>query len=141
VLPGLEGKTVQQILRKAVSNHERRTGASVRVNVSDDGQFSNIPDSVRICVYRFAQETLNNAFFHGKTSNAWLKASFDDGVLRISTSDDGCGFDSASPDDTGDGLGLPGLRERIESVGGHFELNSRIGKGTVVQASFELQLE
>ena len=45
-------------------------------------------------------------------------------------SDTGSGFDHKANTTSNSGLGLPGLRERIESVGGQFELRSNVGKGT-----------
>lgn len=139
VLPGLEGNTVREVLQKAVRNHERRTGTSVIVDIDVAASPTDIPHSLRICIYRFAQETLNNAFFHGETHQAVLKVRFVDGDLCISTEDKGRGFDSTQINNS-DGLGLPGLRERIESVGGHFRLSSKKNIGTLVQASFELQV-
>ena len=140
VLPGLEGDTVQEVLQKAVRNHERRTGASVNIDIDINARPIDLPHSLRICMYRFAQETLNNAFFHGETHKAEVKVSLVDGALCLRTEDKGRGFDFTKVRSTSEGLGLAGLRERIESIGGHFSLLSEINTGTVVQASFKLQV-
>ena len=141
VLPGLEGKSLQEVLHKAVSSHRRRTGANVTVEIEDNPELPPVPHSVLICLYRFAQETLNNAFHHGKCAVSHVRAHFDEGILSVVTEDCGCGFDCARIEFTGEGLGLPGLRERIESVGGRFRIQSSPGSGTRVQASFELPFD
>ena len=93
VLPGLEGDTVQEVLQKAVRNHERRTGASVNIDIDINARPIDVPHLLRICMYRFAQETLNNAFFHGETHKAEVKVIFFGGALCLRTEDKGRGFD------------------------------------------------
>jgi two-component system NarL family sensor kinase len=53
-------------------------------------------------------------------------------------SDTGSGFEHKANTTSSSGLGLPGLRERIESVGGQFELRSNVGKGTQLSARFSV---
>lgn len=94
----------------------------------------NLPDSFVIQVYRVFQECLNNIHKHARASEIWVtlteqQASEADELLLI-VRDNGVGFD---PDTQFSGLGLVGMRERAESLGGFFEINSQIGQGTEIR--------
>lgn len=133
-MPEIEGLTVDQTLRKAVKAHEVRSGMRVPV-VSDDCQIQ-FPHSILICVYRFVQETLNNVHHHGDAKTASISITFEDDTLQVCVGDEGRGFDVSEVTRRSTGFGLPGLRERIESVGGFFDIISQPGHGTVVSARF-----
>jgi len=138
VIPGMEGKSINNILNKSVASHQRRTGVKVSMDIDHNLEHLDLPRSVMICVYRFVQETLNNAFQHGNDTQAHLQVRLNDGVLRVMTTDSGSGFDCATVESNSESLGLRGLRERIESVGGRLCLASRIGVGTQIEATFDL---
>ncbi|HEU5252045.1 MAG TPA: GAF domain-containing sensor histidine kinase [Solirubrobacterales bacterium] len=87
-------------------------------------------------VYRLVQEALTNVVKHAGASRAVLAVEEDEGEVRISVRDDGCGFD---PEAAGGGRGLTGMRERIELFGGRIEVGSNPGEGTEVAASFPLE--
>lgn len=135
--PELEGMTLPQAIEIAARNHERRTGTSVTRDVGD------LPDvesaSLKTCVYRFAQEGLNNAFRHANASGQTVRAFREDGMLFVEVSDTGPGF---SRDRTrnlnGGGLGLAGLRDRVESLGGMLSVDSAPGVGTRLRVQFPL---
>ncbi len=130
-LPELQNLSLKQTLEKAVKMHQQRTKTQVRC--SYDGLPSGISMPFKINAYRFVQEALANAFLHGEAKQQELEACFDGSNLEIVVSDRGPGF-NPSELGTGDGLGLRGLRERIESLGGSFEVQSAIDKGTRVIA-------
>jgi len=135
-LPELEGLSVKQVLIKAAEAHMRRTGMNVDMNI---GQLPHyVKQSIKICLYRVVQETLNNSFQHAGTKNASLRAKVDNRSLVVTSFDNGPGFVPSQIATSSDGLGLSGLRERIESLGGHFKLDSAPGKGTTITVMFGL---
>lgn len=134
VLPQIESAAVPDILRLAVAEHERRTGTSVSLTLPS--RLPELGPSEKISIYRFVQEGLNNAFRHGKGRNQAVKAGIKAGKLFVEVLDGGPGFDPARTE----GLGLAGLRERIESIGGHFEtLSGPQGTRLVITLSVEEQ--
>ncbi len=134
VLPQIETAAVADILRLAVAEHERRTASSVSLALP--AQLPELGTSEKISIYRFVQEGLNNAWRHGKGKDQAIKARMAGGKLIIQVVDGGPGFDPASSE----GLGLAGLRERIESIGGHFETSSsRRGTRLTITLSIEDQ--
>lgn len=134
VLPQIETAAATDILRLAVDEHERRTGTSVMLTLP-----RHLPEpgaSEKISIYRFVQEGLNNAYRHGRGKDQAVHAAMKNGRLFVEVSDGGSGFDPARAE----GLGLAGLRERVESIGGQFEtLTGPQGTRLVISLSVEEQ--
>jgi signal transduction histidine kinase len=128
-LPELDRKSVAQTLDIAVNAHERRVGVSVARGFRDAPLLADpVPHPFLICIYRFVQEGLMNAFRHALGAPVRVDARTDAGQIVITVEDAGPGFDPGER--TFSGLGLSGLRERIESIGGIFDIRSETGKGT-----------
>ncbi len=79
-----------------------------------------------------------NAYRHAGGVGQTVDAAIEDGELRIVVSDEGPGFDLAAMPAKPDGIGLRGLRERIESLGGEFEIDSAVGRGVRLRMSLPL---
>jgi signal transduction histidine kinase len=127
VLPHIEAAELTEILSLAVRAHEQRTGATVAL--SSSGAPRPLSPSEKICVYRFVQEALNNGYRHGGGVGQSVTQKAEPGRLLVEVADEGRGFDPAKL--RPDGLGLAGLRDRVESLGGRFEIASG-GWGTKV---------
>lgn len=128
VLPELDGLTLTEIIIKAVRAHEHRTGTSINLNIDNLPAF--VDKSIQICLYRMVQEGLNNSYHHTQNAPSSVTASYNEGTIEIVVSDEGSGFDPATIANSSAGLGLPGLHERFESIGGLFEIRSVVNQGT-----------
>ncbi|MCL4765194.1 MAG: sensor histidine kinase [Hyphomicrobiaceae bacterium] len=137
-LPEIESASLSEALKIAVRNHERRTGTSVECDLASNLP-RQVPTSMTTCLYRFAQEGLNNAFRHAGGAGQKLRASFAHQMLEIEVSDSGIGLNSINEPDINHGLGLSWLSDRIESLGGVLEISSRRNRGTRLIARFRLQ--
>jgi signal transduction histidine kinase len=138
-LPQLAELSLPETVIRAVRAHERRTGSRVKLDITPLPEQAALP--VKITVYRVLQESLNNAYRHAGGANQQIRAFMDGDVLALEISDEGPGFVS-QPTATFNGhLGLTGMRERVESLGGTFSVKSEIGKGTQVTARLALQAE
>ncbi|MDP2674228.1 MAG: sensor histidine kinase [Dehalococcoidia bacterium] len=90
---------------------------------------------VELALFRIAQEALRNVENHAEATSASVELDFGDQGLRLSVTDDGLGFsapENISALSLAGKLGLVGMKERAELVGGHFELRSSPGGGTEV---------
>jgi len=88
-------------------------------------------------VLMVAREAVYNAVHHAQPQEVCIRVSFEANSMRMHIFDDGCGFDPAEVlAAKTEHFGLVGIRERIETVGGRFDLESAPGKGT--QLSVEL---
>ncbi|HSB01673.1 MAG TPA: sensor histidine kinase [Anaerolineales bacterium] len=138
-LPQLADLSVQETVIRAVRAHERRTGSRAELDFAPVPEQAALP--VKITIYRVLQEALNNAYRHAEGTNQQIRIFMDGDLLAIEVSDQGQGF-VVQPSAVMNGhLGLAGMRERVESLGGHFAVESEIGKGTRVTARLSLQAE
>jgi signal transduction histidine kinase len=138
-LPQLAELSLPETVIRAVRAHERRTGSRVNLDVAPLPEQAALP--VKITVYRVLQESLNNAYRHAGGANQQIRAFMDGDVLALEVSDEGPGFVSQPAATFNGHLGLAGMRERVESLGGTFMVKSEIGKGTQVTARLALRAE
>ena len=95
----------------------------------------DLPDMAAISLYRVAQEALTNVARHAEASTVDVAISHREGEVLLKVTDDGVGFNAQTIlYGTAEGIGLPGLQERLETLGGRLEVRSAPGKGTRVVA-------
>jgi signal transduction histidine kinase len=87
---------------------------------------------IEINLYRITQEALNNVAKYSKATGVAVLFSVNDDDVSLVVEDNGIGFDPGSTELTNGhgGLGLKGMRERAELLGGSFEIESAPGEGT-----------
>lgn len=93
-----------------------------------------LPEGVEITLYRIAQEALANVRKHARVDSAELALYREGGEVRLRISDRGVGFDPTDVPDP-ESLGLIGMRERAELIGGRLELESRPGFGAEIKVA------
>ena len=105
------------------------------------GDLDNLSDALRITAYRVVQECLTNISRHAAAHEATLQVECATDAagskLTIAVEDDGKGFDP----ERSEGFGLSGMRERVQGLGGTFELESSIGNGTRIAVRIPVQKE
>lgn len=126
--PDLEHRAPCEFLGSVVEAHRLHSGTAV-------GFDCDLPDGLalslaqKVCLYRFAQEGLANATRHGDAKDQQLSARYSQGRLRLRVCDRGPGLPDAPPvtdaGSAGGGMGLDGLRDRVESLGGTLALHNR----------------
>ncbi|HKB07094.1 MAG TPA: ATP-binding protein [Candidatus Polarisedimenticolia bacterium] len=108
-----------------------RNGVVIKV----EGPRTRLPSPIEIALYRVAQEALRNATKHSRARRVDIRLAVESNRVSCSIRDDGRGFDVAAVlDRRGDrGLGLIGMRERLNAVGGQFDIHSAPGRGTEIR--------
>jgi signal transduction histidine kinase len=129
-LPELEHLTLPEAINLAVHTHQRRTGTPVAVSLGSLP--ARTPLAVKITVYRLIQEALTNAYRHAGGAGQEVRVTGEGRELRVEIYDRGPGFDAARMADGESHLGLLGMRERVQSLGGLFWVESTPGVGTTV---------
>jgi PAS domain S-box-containing protein len=92
-----------------------------------------LPEVINICLYRFLQEALTNVAKHACASQVRVALRCDAQTVGLWVEDDGRGFDTQARLSVAGwpmGIGLLGMQERLESLGGRLEIESRPGQGT-----------
>lgn len=136
--PELERATPAEIVARAVADDERRAGGAAPARVDASGVPAEAPLATKIALYRILSEALSNARRHGGGAGVSVRVSTaPDGFLVAEVGDTGPGFDPRRAGGEGH-LGLAGMRERAELLGGRFELRSAPGAGTTVRVALPL---
>jgi len=121
----LDNLGIVAALRWYTRQCSERTG--VEIQFSEPDYLDRLPSQIELILYRVAQEGLNNAIRHGKANRIELGLEIDSTTVRMVISDNGTGF---RRNERYSGLGLVGIRERVELLQGQFSLNSSPGSGT-----------
>jgi ligand-binding sensor domain-containing protein/signal transduction histidine kinase len=118
--------------------HEFLRGAPVRcrLEVGDMPEETYLGANVRHNLFLAFKEALHNAIRHSGAEEIRIRMRAESGRLRVEIADNGCGFEL--PARSSQGNGLQNMRERLESVGGRFAVDSRPNQGTTVR--FEMDL-
>jgi signal transduction histidine kinase len=110
----------------------RRSGLKVKMVADEIAE--DLPDSHRTCLYRVVQEALNNCAKHSQATQVRVVVHRDRDGLSVTVQDDGIGFEPSRDK----GMGLLGMEERVERLGGLFSIESEPGNGTVLRIHFPL---
>jgi signal transduction histidine kinase len=90
-LPEIEARPICALVQSVADTHAARTGTEVAVSCRVRGS-EDLPVAVKICVYRFVQEGLNNAWRYADGKGQEVRLGLDEGILRLSVLDRGPGF-------------------------------------------------
>ena len=100
-----------------------------------------LPSDILIASFRIVQEAVSNAVRHGRPRRIDVVARYRPDCVEVQVRDDGVGFDPAQVNEQAEpriGLGLIGMRQRAQDVGGHVSIRSAPGEGTQIVALLPL---
>lgn len=131
--PALDRLGLLPALEWLASTIGKRSG--INVEVTTRGVSRRLSPEIELVLFRIAQEALRNALRHAQATSGEIAIEFGEKSIRITVTDNGKGF--YLPETTGDlvkqgRLGLAGMQERIQLVGGSLKISSRPGLGTTV---------
>jgi PAS domain S-box-containing protein len=110
----------------------------LKVLLTADIKEEELSDIQKTVLFRLAQESLHNAARHSGAGSAELTLERLEDRLRLQVADRGSGFD---PSKTGEGMGITGMRERLQSLDGELEIDSAPGRGARLTARMPLNPE
>jgi len=121
-IPELQELSAREAITRVIKRHESRTSTTVSHDLHNLPEILSTP--TKICLYRLVQEGLNNAYRHGAGIDQRIDVSVQGSLLFLTISDGGPGMDvdDVSKINDADHLGLRGMRERVESLGGDFQI-------------------
>jgi PAS domain S-box-containing protein len=122
---------VRELCQQIAAQHE----ITVLQHIED---VPNLTSDVQLCLYRVAQEALNNVVRHSASKTAFVRLTESRGIARLKIGDKGIGFDLLR---TSEGLGLASMRERLRSVNGSFSVSSSPGHGTQILAEVPCEVD
>lgn len=98
-----------------------------------------VPPDIATCIYRVAQESLNNVARHAGATDVEVGLIFEDDLVSLSIRDNGVGFNLGHVAQSCPRLGLLSMKERVRLVHGMLEVVTAPGQGTHVQVQAPLQ--
>jgi PAS domain S-box-containing protein len=120
---------------------EKRRGITVIVEAELP---TRLRPAMELAIYRLVQEALSNAHKHARAARVRIHLEHASGVLRCTIADDGIGFDAAALVArlaAGEGgMGLSGIRDRVEGLGGTMHIDSVPGRGTELSITIPAEL-
>lgn len=134
MLPHIETDSLAALLKRAIVAHEQRTAVTVDLLLNETPGY--LSRAAKICIYRFVQEALNNGYRHAGGIGQKVTQSSEGSQVTVEVADEGHGFRMS--DVPPEKLGLAGLRDRVESLGGVFHLFSS-DRGTIVRMSLNIE--
>jgi signal transduction histidine kinase len=125
---------LQPALEWHVRDFTSRSG--LKVDLTMDGRFDDLPDRYRICIYRTVQEALTNCARHARARAIQVSVTAGPEAISVVVSDDGVGLDAQR---RRTGLGLRGIEERVKELQGVMTIRSEPGKGTSLAFRLPIQ--
>jgi len=135
-LPELEELSPEAVARRAVRDYQRKTKRFANLLIEDIPKQASMP--VKITLYRVLQEALFNGFRHADGKDQVVRIWGNNKKLHFEVSDNGTGFEVQSVSNSSN-LGLSGMRERVEVLGGTFDINSSNDHGTHINVTLPLE--
>jgi signal transduction histidine kinase len=125
----LDAHGLAAALRESAATFQRATGVACAVTVQ--GQTLRLPQDAELAVFRIVQEALNNVEAHANAQRVMVRLSFEADLVTVEVIDDGRGFNMAGVRDAPRShLGLIGMKQRAEGIGGSLDIWSGAGQGT-----------
>jgi signal transduction histidine kinase len=124
-------------LHEAVAAFESRH-PEIGVDLELGSGIEGLGEQINITVYRIVQECLTNVVRHAEATRATISVELQKGTefaeaLRVQVRDNGRGLEQRVAADT-TRFGLMGMRERVQALGGHFDISGSPGEGALVDA-------
>jgi signal transduction histidine kinase len=132
--PLLEEMGLASALRWYAEGFEERSGITVELEVPSE--FDRLPQPIEMVLFRVLQESLTNVHRHSGSKLARIRLAIDSENAVLTIQDRGKGF-TQSEERTRTGVGLAGMRERVQERGGRFEIEAT-PRGTTVSATLPL---
>jgi PAS domain S-box-containing protein len=140
---GLRPPALERLgLAETISDHCRRLAElnSLTVDLRTAGMEGvALNPATEINLFRIVQEALNNILKHADTSTATVKLVASHPRLIMKIHDDGQGFDPALLTNNASGLGIVGMQERVDLLGGDFDIQTAPGKGTRITIDIPIE--
>ncbi|HWZ43320.1 MAG TPA: ATP-binding protein [Candidatus Saccharimonadales bacterium] len=136
--PALEDQGLLAVLENLAAVVTRRSGLRVTVESAEP---QRLPRKIETAMYRIVQEALKNASKHARANSVHVRLWCTGACVHCSIEDDGVGFDqeAVSSGKRPHGLGLLGIRERLQALGGSFEIRSAPGQGARLSVRVPLE--
>ncbi len=134
--PSLDNIGLVEVVREMVRELSTRTGLDIKIK--EKGFSQRLPADLETALYRCIQEALTNVVRHAGATRVELELLKKPGMLTAIIKDNGKGFDPARLNIFSKGLGLAGMWERVNLLGGELQIDAVPGKGVRISIAIPL---
>jgi PAS domain S-box-containing protein len=113
---------------------------TIQIQFTENNVPETIPDDAALCLYRVAQESLQNVVKHSKAKSAQVMLEVESKNIRLVVSDGGVGFDVEEVRGR-NGLGIISMRERLRAIEGRLTIRSQPDEGTHIEAFVPVDIQ
>ncbi|NLX91891.1 MAG: HAMP domain-containing protein [Firmicutes bacterium] len=128
---------------EAIKRYIRDLTAHIDIKIIYDNEeckFSSLDQEIETTVYRIVQEAITNAIRHARPKNIDVILRSDDQFVEVTIKDDGVGFELEEVQDNWEnGLGIPGMMERVSLLKGELSIDTAPGQGTLIKIKLPLK--
>ena len=120
--PQIRSHGLAEAIAEFANGFARRSGLAIDVHVEPDAD--TIDDDVALQLFRVCQEALTNVYRHAHARRVFVALNMDETAIRLTVTDDGIGFNDVGPGRAMPlGVGLAGMRQRMERLGGEVQVS------------------
>ena len=117
---------------------QRLSPHNLQWQLHTEGDLNHLPDDVSMAAFRITQEALTNVIRHAQAQNVEISLVRKMDVLHLTVSDDGIGLQPSANGSSYESLGLIGMRERAQAIGGEFQIVTNPQSGTLIKTTLPL---
>lgn len=137
-LPDIDTLLPSETVKRAVNDHNKAFGANAKFKVEAETRLQ-ADTPIKLALYRVTQELLTNTQKHAEAANVEVTFMQSDTNAKVTVADDGVGFVADTPSvQEKSGQGLLGVRDRLLPLGGHLDIETEPGHGTIAVFSLPL---
>ncbi|MFZ1400006.1 MAG: sensor histidine kinase [Candidatus Promineifilaceae bacterium] len=141
--PDFASQDLVEMLHGLFMHHELATGVVIDFRVTGNQTVLQLPLPSKITLYRICQEALSNAYRHAQATQQQVQLHIAPHSVVLTVQDDGIGFRppplrGPQATEREEHIGLRGMRDRVDLIGGTFELDSKPGQGTRIQVKIPI---
>jgi len=138
----LDDYGLESALARHIEEVSKNAGMQIDFQYSSPDGLQRLPSRIEVPLFRIAQEAITNIIRHAQAHHASVVILRQIHEITMLIEDDGQGFDMAMVKEKGDQcLGLMGMRERVNLLGGNFVIEAAPGEGTTIRVIIPLSEE
>ena len=123
-------------IKRYADTFKEQSGLDVNIQIT--GQDRRLESYIEVMIFRALQELMGNAARHSQVTNVNVTLEMNESSLRVAVFDNGKGFNVNSLDKS-NSLGLNLIKDRVQILGGSFDIDSAIGKGSRITLSIPVK--
>jgi len=126
----VSGSGFFNIVSELIETQTTAYSLDYKFNFTDDIDWDNVSNKIKINIYRIIQESMQNIYKHANAKLIQISISLEKGLICLSVIDNGEGFDTSK---SKKGIGLKNMSSRVEDIDGRITFTSQSGNGTTVK--------